>query len=195
MTEQSPSPQRLNPRWLILLLLPVLGMVGAGIMLLTSNSANSNIPAPMPTQPASRFINRSAPNFELPTLDGADTVRLSSLRGRVVFVNFWATWCEPCRRELPAFQTFTQQGNEDAVILAVNTGETPEQINPFLEENGVSGVSVLLDSDFAIQDLYGVNLFPSTFVIDGSGVVRDLHMGEMKLDELNAYVEQYGAES
>ncbi len=195
MTEQSPSPQRLDPRWLILLLLPVLGLIGAAVTLLASNPAGSNIPAPMPTQPSSRFINRSAPNFELITLDGADTVRLSSLRGRVVFVNFWATWCEPCRRELPAFQTFEQQGNENAVILAVNTGETPEQINPFLAENGVSGVPVLLDNDLAIQELYGVNLFPSTFVIDASGVVRDLHLGEMKLDELNAYVEQYGAES
>lgn len=195
MTEQpeQPAPSRFNPRFLILLALPILGVIGAFITLLTNNPSGSTVPPPLPTQLASRLIDRTAPNFELAALDNSGSVRLSSLRGRVVFVNFWATWCEPCRRELPAFQTFTQQQADDGpVILAVNTGETPEQIYPFLEENGVSGVNVLLDSDLTVQDLYMVNLFPSTFVIDASGVVRDLHLGELKLDELNAYVEQYG---
>jgi peroxiredoxin len=196
MTEQTeqPAASRFNPRLLILLMLPIMGVIGAFITLLANNPSASTVPPPLPTQLASRLIDRTAPNFELAALDNSGSVRLSSLRGRVVFVNFWATWCEPCRRELPAFQTFTQQQADNGpVILAVNTGETAEQIQPFLDENGVSGVTVLLDSDLAVQDLYTVNLFPSTFVIDASGVVRELHLGELKLDELNAYVEQYSA--
>ncbi len=193
MSEQSPS--RLSPTLIILLVLPLLGIVGALLTIFASGglAPPDPTPQPLPTLPVSLLINRSAPNFELAALEG-DSLRLSSLRGRVVFLNFWATWCEPCRRELPTFQTFMQsQGEDGAVILAINNGETPEQITEFLAENNVGGIPVLLDSDFALQDRYEVSFFPTTFVIDAGGVVRDVRLGEITLEDLNTYTEQYGA--
>lgn len=178
----------------LLLLIPLLGIVGALLTISGSGGLNPALPTPLPaaTLPTSQLIGRTAPNFELETLDG-ETVRLSSLRGRVVFLNFWATWCEPCRRELPAFERFmADQPADGPLILALNNGETPEQIRPFLAENGGSALTVLLDSGYAVEQLYDVNFFPSTFVVDAGGVVRDMHLGEMTLDDLNAYVAQFG---
>lgn len=190
-------------RWLVLAIVPLLGILGAILTILASGGFNPAPPVPPPVTPMeARLVGRAAPNFELPTLESAqagtdETVRLSSLRGRIVFVNFWATWCEPCKRELPAFEQFMaqQDGDSGAIILAVNIGEEADAIQPFLDENGVSGISILLDRDYRVQTAYGVDLFPSTFVIDKAGIVRDMHLGEMTLDDLNGYVEQYGAQT
>ena len=185
------AEQRSRIQTLFLLsLIPLLGMIVALFMLISSGGANSSIPpTPLPvTQAVSRLAGRAAPNFELTTLHGS-SIRLSSMRGRVVFVNFWATWCEPCKREMPAFQSFMQaQADDGPVILAVNIGDKPEDIQKFLKDNNVSSVPVLLDSEYTVQTAYGADLFPTTFVIDPAGVVRDMHLGEMTIGDLNRYV-------
>lgn len=180
----------------LLLILPLLGVLVAVGMLL-SNAASSNQVAPTPgpvTLPpmpnANTMANAESIPFELPTLNGG-RVSLSNYEGRIVFLNFWATWCEPCQRELPAFEEFTraQTGDNSPVILAVNLEETVPEIRSFLQAAGVSGFHVLLDSDGRVADSYGVFQLPVTFVIDQRGVVRYPKYGEMKLEELNAYVE------
>jgi thiol-disulfide isomerase/thioredoxin len=162
------------------------------LMLISSGGANSSIVStPLPvTQAASRLAGRAAPNFELASLNG-DPIRLSSMRGRVVFLNFWATWCEPCKREMPAFQRFMQeQGKDGAVILAINIGDKPEDILEFLDDNNVSSIPILLDNDYVVQTAYSASLFPTTFVIDPAGIVQDMHLGEMTFDDLTGYVDQ-----
>jgi thiol-disulfide isomerase/thioredoxin len=181
----------------LLSLLPLLAISAALLMLISSGGANSGIPpTPLPvTQAVSRLAGRAAPNFELVSLDGG-SIRLSSMRGRIVFLNFWATWCEPCKREMPAFQRFMQeQAGDKAVILAVNIGDKPEDIQKFLDDNGVSGIPVLLDTEYRAQTAYSANLFPTTFVIDPAGIVRDMHVGEMKLNDLTGYVDQIRSSS
>lgn len=178
---------------LILLALPLVGVIAALALVI----ANGGLPGSAPptvapaTQPFSPFVDRPAPNFELPTLDGG-TVRLSSLRGRVVFLNFWATWCEPCKRELPAFEAFMAYQNPDTgpIILAVNIGETVDVVNKFLGENRITNLSILLDEAYRVETAYQVEFYPTTFVIDPTGAVHDLHLGELKLADLNAYVEE-----
>lgn len=184
------AEQRSRLSTLILLsLLPLLAISAALLMLISSGGGSSTSPTPLPvTQAVSRLAGRAAPNFELTALEGG-TVRLSSMRGRVVFLNFWATWCEPCKREMPAFQRF-MQAQTDAVILAVNIGDKPEDIQKFLDDNNVSGIPVLLDTEYQVQTAYSASLFPTTFVIDPSGIVRDMHLGEMTLADLNGYVDQ-----
>jgi thiol-disulfide isomerase/thioredoxin len=112
----------------------------------------------------------------------------------MVFVNFWATWCEPCRRELPALQAFSQreQTSNAPLILAVNIGETPEQIAPFFDELGISDLTVLLDTNWGVSDLYQTEVYPSTFVINPAGTVVDFHLGEITLDDLEDYVAEHG---
>jgi peroxiredoxin len=180
------------PTLVVLSLIPLLGMLAALLMLMSSTSINNSIsPTPPPvTQAVSHLAGRAAPNFELATLDG-DSTRLSSMRGRIVFLNFWATWCEPCKRELPAFQSFmNEQPDDGPVILAVNIGDKPAEIQKFLEDNHVSGIPILLDSKYTVQTAYGADLFPTTFVIDPTGIVRDMHLGEMTVDDLNSYVDE-----
>jgi peroxiredoxin len=185
------SNRKINPLWVVIIVLPLVSVAAAvGVYVATQEQPAANVQVgPTPTI-TSALIGEMAPNFELATLDG-NVVRLSSLRGRVVFVNFWATWCEPCKREFPAFQAFEVQ-NDNAVILAVNQGETAEQIQTFLDEVGINDVTVLLDSDFRVGDSYQTNYFPSTFVINPAGIVAAFHVGEITLDDLNEYTAEYG---
>lgn len=176
----------INPLWFVIILLPVVSVVAALLVIVATSDQPASVQAgPTATPVDHPLIGEMAPNFELPALDGG-SVRLSSLRGRVVFVNFWATWCEPCRREFPAFETFSAQQNQ-AVVLAVNVGETAEQIVLFLDEVGAPNVRVLLEGDQRVSDEYRTNFFPSTFVIDPAGVVIAFHLGEVTLDDLNHF--------
>jgi peroxiredoxin len=130
-------------------------------------------------------VDQPAPDFEVIGLDGA-TYRLSDLRGRVVFLNFWATWCIPCRAEMAAFQTFQAVRGEDALILAVNAdAESPEAIRSFLDEIAVAELTIGVDPDRQVANLYGVNPLPTTFVIDSDGVVRTVRFGEMAEQDLH----------
>lgn len=182
---QPPSGRRPSPVLLIFLIFPALGLVAAAAFALANRDDAGAPPTPLPVtlaQPS--LMNQTAPNFELPGLDGG-TYRLSSYRGQVVFINFWATWCEPCRRELPALDDFEAAG---AKVLAVNNGETAEQVESFLESNGVQKLAVLLDADFAVSRRYRADRLPTTYVLDPAGVVRYIHIGEITPDDLAAYV-------
>ncbi|MAS36892.1 MAG: alkyl hydroperoxide reductase [Anaerolineaceae bacterium] len=185
------SSRKFHPIWLVVFIIPLLSVAAALLVfVLTEDRAPVNPvrigPTPTIDHP---LVGEMAPNFELAALDGG-TVRLSSLRGRVVFVNFWATWCEPCRREFPAFEAFNNQQDE-AVILAVNEGEPPEQIQSFLDEIDVGSVQVLLDNDFGVGDTYKSEYFPATFVINPAGIVSAFHLGEVTLDDLARYVADF----
>lgn len=187
MTEKPPVGKP-SPILIVFLLFPLFGIVVALYLTLT---APGGLLAPVPPTPTpyvipdTGLIDKSAPNFELTGLDGS-TYRLSSYRGRVVFINFWATWCEPCKKELPAMQQFAGE-NDRAVVLAVNVDEPEDSVRAFLTEFGATELTVLLDPDLAVYDAYGVNRLPITFVVDPSGVVRYAHVGELTLDALNAY--------
>lgn len=131
-----------------------------------------------------------APEFTLTGLNG-ETIRLVDLRGRVVFVNFWATDCEPCVRELPAFEAFMREQPPDgAVVLAVNGGESADTVSMFLGELGVESIPVALDTDLSVRGQYGVIGLPTTFILDGEDVMRSRHMGEITLENLRTYVHE-----
>ncbi len=170
---------------LIFLIFPALGILAAAAFALANRGETGAPPTPLPVtlaQPS--LINQPAPNFELPGLDGQPE-RLSSYRGRVVFINFWATWCEPCRRELPALDAFATPG---AKVLAVNSGETAEQVESFLAAGGIQTLAVLLDTDLALTHRYSADRLPMTYVLDPAGVVRYIHLGEITANDLAAYV-------
>jgi thiol-disulfide isomerase/thioredoxin len=198
MTEQiSPPPTtertgKPSPILIVFLIFPLLGILAAAGLAISS--LNAPVPTPLPVSLADvSLMNKPAPNFELANLDGGRT-RLSSYRGRVVFVNFWATWCEPCQRELPAFAQFADMEEaRGAVILAVNMAETPETINAYFEQFGITGLTVLLDTNLDVQGAYNVNQFPTTYVLDPAGVVRYRHLGEMTTFDLMAYVDELSA--
>ncbi len=121
---------------------------------------------------------KAAPPFSLPDM-GGKIVSLSDYSGKVVFLNFWATWCPPCRKEMPSIEKLYQKyKDQDLVVLAVSTDRKGlEIVEPYIRENGFS-FSVLLDKDGDVSDSYSVFGLPMTFIIDREGNIVDTEMGE-----------------
>lgn len=109
-----------------------------------------------------------APDFGYQDEDG-ETVYLHDFLGKVVVLNFWATWCAPCRLEMPHLQRAHEEFSaDDVVILAINVGEGVETVNAFMAGNGYD-MTVFLDGEGRLAAGYGVNVYPMTFFIDGEG--------------------------
>ncbi|MFS0688686.1 TlpA disulfide reductase family protein [Sporosarcina sp. 179-K 8C2 HS] len=122
-----------------------------------------------------------APDFELQTLDG-ETTRLSDYRGQRVFINFWATWCPPCRAEMPDIQKISEDG--DVVVLAVNLAYTERNQNDaakFIEELGLT-FPIPLEEDGKLAEQYRVFAYPTSYLIDSEGRVQFVAMGAMNYD-------------
>lgn len=122
-------------------------------------------------------IGQLAPNFTLETLDG-DIFELAATRGQPVVLNFWATWCGPCRRELPALQSTAERYADELLIVAVDQAEAPSTIQPYVEELALS-FTIPLDRDNAVAGAYGVKGLPTTYFIDQDGIIRQIWSGEM----------------
>jgi peroxiredoxin len=117
-----------------------------------------------------------APDFSLPALEGGEQ-SLRDYRGRVVLLNFWATWCGPCRAEMPDMQAvYEELRDRGFVVVAVNGGEGRERVQSFVEEFGLT-FPVLVDEEREVLRQYGVRGFPTTFVIDGDGVIQQVIVG------------------
>lgn len=129
----------------------------------------------MRTAPQKGFL---APDMSLSTLDG-ERVRLSDLRGKPVLINFWASWCGPCRAEMPHFQAvFEAHADDELVVLAVNQMEAPGTAADFVKEFGLT-FPVLLDSQGDASEDYRVRGLPTSFFVDSEGIIRDFFMGPM----------------
>lgn len=122
-----------------------------------------------------------APDFELKSFDGK-TMKLSSLRGKKVIVNLWATWCPPCRQEMPEMEKFyTENKNQGIEILAVNltkAEKSRDDLPSFMKTYGIT-FPVLLDENGDIARLYNVSSIPASFIIDTQGVIREKIVGPM----------------
>ncbi len=129
-------------------------------------------------------VDRPAPDFLLTTL-GGERLRLSDFRGKTVVLNFWATWCPPCRREMPDFQALWEErgpdGPDDLVILAVNliSQDARADVRAFVREFGVSFPVLFDTSGDAVSRRYGVRALPATFFIDRDGIVRTTALGSV----------------
>ena len=125
-----------------------------------------------------------APAFTIETLDD-DVVALSELRGRVVLLNFWGTWCGPCRREMPEFEKAYLEWNEQGFdILAIAYNDTEEAMASFRDEFDLS-FPLALDDSGAINDAYGIQTRPSSYLLDRNGVILARHFGIMTESQLS----------
>lgn len=120
--------------------------------------------------------DRVAPDFELPDLEGKP-VKLSSFRGKTVFLNFWTKTCKPCLEEMPALGELGKvlQKRKDMVLVTISTDESIEDVRDTLKVvlNGEAPFVVLLDEDSeVVRDKFGTRLFPETWIIDPKGVIR-----------------------
>lgn len=116
-------------------------------------------------------IGEPAPNFQLKNLDGKDII-LSNLTGKPALLNFWATWCPPCRGEMPYMQEIYEKWSEKGlVLLAIDIGESPAQVKEFLEANDLS-LSIALDTNQIVAQRYNITAIPTTFLIDKDGIIQ-----------------------
>jgi peroxiredoxin len=121
-------------------------------------------------------ISGAAPDFDLLSRDGS-RVALSDLQGQVVMVNFWATWCGPCREEMPHLEALYQRyGDLGFTLLGVNVEEDSSGADKFLAETPVS-FPILFDPESSVSELYNVIAMPSTVLIDRTGNMRYIHHG------------------
>lgn len=144
---------------------------------------------PAPVRAVKAEVGYSAPDFELTDLDGK-RVRLSDFRGKPVVLNFWATWCPPCRQELPIFQDLHQRRGDAFVLLAVSEGESQQDVLAFVHEYGYT-FRVLLDPQLSVGRAYDARGIPKTFVIDPDGVIVYIRQGTVKTGELDLVLREY----
>jgi cytochrome c biogenesis protein CcdA/peroxiredoxin len=134
-------------------------------------------------------VGNLAPAFET-TTDTGETFALARLRGQVVLLNFWATWCGPCRLEMPEFQkTYDRLAGDGFSIVAVNNRETVEDVMGFREEYDLT-FPLVMDEQGEIQDLFGVMMYPSTYIIGRDGRIVTRHFGALTAAQLRELVDR-----
>jgi len=139
---------------------------------------------------ASAQSKQKAPDFTLRSADGK-TYQLSKLQGKVVVVNFWATWCGPCRREIPDFiEVFRKYQGEGLEIVGISLDQGGwNDVTPFLKQNKIN-YPVVLGDDKISEEYGGINAIPTTFIIDKNGYIVDTHVGMMSKAQLEAKIKQ-----
>lgn len=143
----------------------------------------------LPTGGGPLIVGDMAYDFALQDLDGND-VNLAGLQGRPVIINFWATWCGPCRIEMPELQAaYEAYQDESLVILALNNQESARAVDEFFRQEMGLTFTPVLDSEGAVADLYGVGrTFPSTFFINAAGEITAIHRGAMVKSQIDGYL-------
>jgi peroxiredoxin len=124
---------------------------------------------------------RLAEDFTLPTPDGG-TFRLGDQRGKVVFINFWATWCPPCRDEMPSLERlYAQRRNGPFTLVAISLDANPAVVAPYLKQSRLT-FPVALDPKMDLATAYGVRALPASFVVDPRGMLAAMALGPRDWD-------------
>ncbi|MBV8085808.1 MAG: TlpA family protein disulfide reductase [Chloroflexi bacterium] len=167
----------MRPR-LLLLLIPVALLFAAGGWWYSQRA------------PSAPLVGRPAPAFKLNSLAGAQQ-SLVDYRGRPVVLNFWATWCEPCKEEMPALQTEAAK-RTDLVILGIDNVEPAVRVRPFVAQYGIT-FPILLDQDGTVIEQYRIIGMPTSFFVDRSGMLRASFQGALTPDVLSQDLAAIGA--
>ena len=156
----------------LIFIVVILVLIGGSVYLVTAGSSR---PAYEPAMSVS--LGSEAPDFQLEDNQG-NLISLSDLRGKVVMLNFWATWCPPCRAEMPSMEKLNKEmAGEDFVMLAINIEENGRSsVSEFLQKTAHS-FPILFDDEGIVQKLYGVYKFPESFVITKDGIIDDKVIG------------------
>lgn len=131
-------------------------------------------------------VGKEAPNFTLRNLDGEE-VSLKDYRGKIVLINFWATWCKYCDKEMPDLQKLNDE-NEDLVVLAVDVRESKSTVEEYIKKGGYT-FPVLLDEKGNVSTTYLVSAFPTSYFIDKEGILLGGVPGMMTYPQMNQILE------
>jgi peroxiredoxin len=165
-----------NKKWVQLTIFAIVLIIGVfTIVTNLSSSASKKYPQ----------IGEKAPNFNLLGLDGKSH-QLSDYKGKVVVVNFWGTFCPPCKEEMPALQRqYDNWGQQDVAFLEVNLDKNKVTVQSFMDQYHLS-LPIVLDTKEEVRKLYGVSEYPTTFFVQPDGKIAAKKVGEMQ----ESYIEQ-----
>lgn len=171
--------------WITLIVLA--GLLGAGWIYVSRETNAGTGPTPVTTAP---YVGNLAPDFTLRSVDGQEVTLgdFTSGGGTPVVLNFWATWCPPCRVEMPYFENVNDLYAGDVAVLGLNQAESAETIVEYARDHGLT-YPLLVDSDMKVNNLYGVLNLPTTVFIDKNGVVREVLIGTISQAVLEDRIE------
>lgn len=173
----------------------VLLFIGLYWMYKYTSTPSNIVNAPQPTQTDSNWPTQqqSSKNlngfidFTLKDLNG-NNITLSSLRGKKVFLNFWATWCPPCRSEMPDIERiYKKYKDSDVYVLTVNVNEPHSTVKKFIDEYNYS-FPVVLDDTGEVSQKYQITGIPTSYFIDSDGNISDKHVGALTFDDMEKYI-------
>jgi len=152
----------------------------------SQNTPEVTISPELAEQTSTQSSAAPALGFNLNNLDG-ENVALSDHLGKAVMVNFWATWCPPCRNEMPIIQNFAAAHPDQLVVLAINAGEESPEVENFVNSHNLDAINFLMDPTNSIYDLYRLRGLPTSLFIDAEGLLQGVHIGELN----EAYLAEY----
>lgn len=153
-----------------------------GILIGRANNTAGQLPGSGVVESGDPMVGQPIPDFELPVLGGG-TIQMSDLKGRPVLINYWTTWCPPCKEELPLLQE-RHDKYPDLVVLAIDTDEEEPVVRDYIEQHGYT-FTVLLDFDWSVERLLGVHAYPTSIFVDANGIVRARYIGGMSAKVLD----------
>jgi peroxiredoxin len=172
-------------------------LLGAGLGLLIyitlglgKDTSVSNLLPVGRSVPNAFGVGNPASEFELKDIEG-NVVQLDDFIGKPILINFWATWCGPCRFEMPTIQSRFNKYGDELGVIAINFDEPSHVVQGFVDELRLT-FTVLLDPGGLVQREYRVRAYPTTYFIDKHGFVKFQHIGYMSESQLDQYLEQIG---
>lgn len=197
-------------RWFIdIALIVIIVLLGTLVVIqLTERSDKKAEQAATPTSPAEdvtppssvvdvvpteAVVSTSQPasEFELMNLEG-ETISLADFIGQPVVINFWATWCPPCRAEMPIFEEYAKIFQDEMIFLAVNGGEEEEVVRRYVEGYAFQNIIFLLDPQTEAANHYRIRGLPTTLFVDAQGILQSTHIGQLDGAILRANLEKVG---
>jgi thiol-disulfide isomerase/thioredoxin len=138
----------------------------------------------------SPVVGSVAPDFELQTLRG-ESLHRRDLEGKLLLMNFWATWCAPCVIEMPIFQRLYEKYGNKLNVVAINADEPIDVVSGFVEEHELT-YPILMDPGGEVQELYRMRGYPTSYFIDAEGVIRVVHIGSLSEEQVKEYLMTLG---
>jgi cytochrome c biogenesis protein CcmG/thiol:disulfide interchange protein DsbE len=155
---------------------------GLALALSACTGGGGGGPGASPADSSHPLVGAPAPDFELKEVDGGGDQSLAAHAGKVLIVDFWATWCEPCKESFPAYQRLVDQMNGELVVVGESQDDDPKGIDAFRSATGAK-FPLVWDDGKAVAKSYSPPSMPTAYVVDHDGIVRFVHVGYRAGDE------------
>jgi thiol-disulfide isomerase/thioredoxin len=179
------TTRQYSSRFIFAMIMIGVGFIFLGIVLFMSLTSSEASPQEYTATPVK--VNYPAPDLKLNDLQG-NLVSIKDYLGKVILVNMWATWCPPCKAEMPTLESFYKKYKDNEfMIVGINDGEAPHEVASFVEDYGLS-FSIWLDPQYLSEKAFKTINLPSSYVIDRNGTIRLMWIGAISKRALENYV-------